>query len=132
MATRAIYHFRDDQDKETYRVYKHWDNYPSGAYECITKALEHAWPLPRFEANEFACAFIAGNKEGGGGLRLVPHGVTDMGQDYDYYISCSGNLFAPLSELIIQFEDCDENGEPVHFKGTLKEMKEYIDKVEKE
>ena len=39
-------------------VYKHSD----GAVCWINKALEHAWPLPRFEADEFAAAFVAANK----------------------------------------------------------------------
>ena len=44
-------------------VYKHSDGYPYGAVCWITKALEHAWPLPRFEADEFAAAFVvAANK----------------------------------------------------------------------
>ena len=33
-------------------VYKHSDGYPEGAVCWITKALEHAWPLPRFEADD--------------------------------------------------------------------------------
>ena len=35
---------------------------PDGAVCWITKALEHAWPLPRFEADEFAAAFVAATK----------------------------------------------------------------------
>jgi hypothetical protein len=42
--------------------YKHSDGYPDGAVCWITKALEHAWPLPRFAADEFAAAFVAANK----------------------------------------------------------------------
>ena len=102
MSTRGIYHFRDDKESETYHVYKHHDNYPSGAYGFIKAALTRAWPLPRFEADEFACAFIAANKESAGGVRLVPHGVTDMGQDYDYHITCTENLFSPCSVLMIE------------------------------
>jgi hypothetical protein len=46
---------------EVVTVYKHSDGYPDGAVCWITKALEHAWPLPRFEADEFAAAFVAAN-----------------------------------------------------------------------
>jgi hypothetical protein len=35
---------------------------PQGAVCWITKALAHAWSLPRFEAAEFATAFVAANK----------------------------------------------------------------------
>ena len=64
MSTRACYRFIDPAltDPEVVTVYKHSDGYPDGAVCWITKALEHAWPLPRFEADEFAAAFVAANK----------------------------------------------------------------------
>ena len=64
MSTRACYRFIDPDttDPEVVTVYKHSDGYPDGAVCWITKALEHAWPLPRFEADEFAAAFVAANK----------------------------------------------------------------------
>lgn len=78
MSTRACYLFSDDpQTKvdpthlEGHIVYKHHDGYPSGAIEALAKALPLAWQLPRFEADEFAASFVAGNKDCGGGVRLV-------------------------------------------------------------
>jgi hypothetical protein len=64
MSTRACYRFidPDTNDPEVVTVYKHSDGYPDGAVCWISKALEHAWPLPRFEADEFAAAFVAANK----------------------------------------------------------------------
>jgi hypothetical protein len=64
MSTRACYRFidPDTNDPEVVTVYKHSDGYPDGAVCWITKALEHAWPLPRFEADELAAAFVAANK----------------------------------------------------------------------
>jgi hypothetical protein len=44
-------------------VYKHRDGYPSGAAKAIEAALSCAWPLPRFEPDEFAAAFLRGNKK---------------------------------------------------------------------
>jgi len=60
MSTRAAYTFQDDQT--TVHVYKHHDGYPTGAADAINNALCYAWPLPRFEADDFAAAFVAGNK----------------------------------------------------------------------
>jgi hypothetical protein len=60
MSTRACYTFIDET--EEVHVYKHSDGYPTGAAEFIIAALEFAWPLPRFEADEFAAAFVAANK----------------------------------------------------------------------
>ncbi len=60
MSTRGCYTFKDEND--TLHVYRHSDNYPRGAVEAIKAALPFAWELPRFEADEFAAAFVAGNK----------------------------------------------------------------------
>lgn len=62
MSTRACYRFIDPQAAAVVTVYKHSDGYPEGAVCWITKALNFAWTLPRFEADEFAAAFIAANK----------------------------------------------------------------------
>lgn len=65
MSTRTCYRFidRPSDGAEVVTVYKHSDGYPEGAVCWITKALDFAWPLPRFEADEFAAAFIAANKK---------------------------------------------------------------------
>ena len=78
MSTRAMYTFSDDSGAN--HVYKHHDGYPyckfpkgeGGGLVWIKKSLEYAWELPRFEADEFAAAFVAANKEPRqGGVRLV-------------------------------------------------------------
>ena len=78
MSTRAVYTFIDDREK--FHVYKHWDGYPNvgamehdevGAYAFIRQAKELAWDLPRFEASEFAAAFVARHKREGGGVYLT-------------------------------------------------------------
>jgi len=70
MGTRAIYVF-EDENEEVY-VYKHYDNYPQGAVDFIEEAKAYAWPFPRFEADEFAAAFVAANKNRKGGeVRLI-------------------------------------------------------------
>ena len=61
MSTRALYTFKDEHN--SWNVYKHHDGYPRGAAEIIQDAIDYfAWELPRFEADEFACAFIAAAK----------------------------------------------------------------------
>jgi hypothetical protein len=60
MSTRATYTFIDEHD--TIHVYKHHDGYPTGALDAIGLAFPYAWTLPRFEADDFAAAFVAGNK----------------------------------------------------------------------
>ena len=94
MGTRAIYIFEDEH--EEVHVYKHYDNYPQGAVDFIEEAKACAWPLPRFEADEFAAAFVAANKNRKGGeVRLVNALFKDRDEmleandwcDYHYVIS---------------------------------------------
>jgi hypothetical protein len=67
MSTRACYRFIPEHGPNDFpgvvTVYKHQDGYPSGAAKAIEAALPYAWPLPRFEADEFAAAFVRGNKK---------------------------------------------------------------------
>lgn len=80
MSTRATYEFRDGRGAHT--VYQHHDGYPAGGLQWIANAIPLAWPLPRFEADEFAASFIAGNKDRGGSVRLTrgrdAHGDTQF------------------------------------------------------
>lgn len=73
MSTNAVYFFDDRGTTNICAVYKHYDNYPEGAASHIEAAKDYAWTLPRFEADEFASAFVAANKnKDGGEIRLVP------------------------------------------------------------
>ena len=80
MSTRATYQFVDEDNDVT--IYKHHDGYPEGGYQWIARALKFAWPLPRFEADEFAAAFVAANKPDSGGVYLTTgrdaHGDTQF------------------------------------------------------
>ena len=94
MSTRALYTFNDGHDNIT--VYKHWDGYPEkrGGYGFIANAMLYAWELPRFEADDFAAAFVAANKkEGGGDIRLTTESTTNgdvLGLAYWYTITLEG------------------------------------------
>ena len=69
MSTRAIYTFKGFG--ETHHVYKHHDGYLSGAAVALDNARQLAWGLPRYEPDEFAAAFVSGNKQSPGGVRLA-------------------------------------------------------------
>ena len=60
MSTRGVYSFKDEYG--TYHVYRHSDNYPTGAAIALKNALVLAWQLPRYEADEMAAGFVAANK----------------------------------------------------------------------
>lgn len=83
MSTRACYIFEDKAEK--YAVYKHHDGYPTSAAEAILKGRALAWPLPRFEPDEYAAAFVAANKPDAGGVRLLKGAsLMDMSGDIEY------------------------------------------------
>jgi hypothetical protein len=73
MSTRACYRFIPENGPNDWpgvvTVYKHHDGYPFGAAKAIEAALDYAWQLPRFEADEFAAAFVAANKRSVSSLR---------------------------------------------------------------
>ena len=98
MSTRAMYTFKDQYD--TVHVYKHQDGYPEGGLSWIANARNYAWTLPRFEADEFAAAFVAANKPKynadaeypdlatGGGVRLCGFNIKEpwqMASDAEYH-----------------------------------------------
>jgi hypothetical protein len=155
MSTRAVYTFQDDGEglHESYHVYKHHDGYPEGAAKWIEKALDHAWPLPRFEADDFAAAFVAANKPSkaqviaespyfaepenqkyapqGGGVRLMLAGGPEIFPgdiEYHYVI----RFDKPSGALEVQaFEASHPGGwdAPLEFTeiftGTLSEFKQF-------
>lgn len=127
MGTRAIYKF-EDSDDECF-VYKHYDNYPQGAVHFIEAAKEFAWRLPRFEADEFASAFVAANKaRKGGEVRLVSNhfnGEDDILEshhwcDYYYVISFDGELQVEVQES--RFTKDGSSFWAVIWSGTHAEM----------
>jgi len=99
MGTRCLIKFKDEYN--TFTVYKHWDGYPSNILPLIEKAKTKAWELPRFEADEFATAFISVAKpdKGGGDVRLCNNNA-DLGQEYIYTVSLKDNkLDVKVDEL---------------------------------
>lgn len=82
-------------------VYVHGNAYPENINQMIENAKEYAFKFPRFEASDFAAAFIAANKTKGGGN--IYFGDEDMEVDYSYTVSVRQNKFR------IDFEeDCEK------------------------
>ena len=107
MSTRACYTFVESNGGGQHHVYKHHDGYPyegqldanglktlasKTKFECgglvfIENAKQFAWELPRFEADDFASAFVVANKpRGGGGVRLInTRDPWDFSSDSEYW-----------------------------------------------
>jgi len=111
MGTRAVYTFKDERGSHS--VYKHYDGYPEGegggfgAYGFIKAAKAYAWELPRFDASEFAAAFIAANKTQAGGDVYLTYGHEEHGDlEYRYEISADKDK---LIVKVFKVEDYDED-----------------------
>jgi hypothetical protein len=63
MSTRGLYTFKGETAADTWNVYNHSDNYPTGAAMILQTALDYfVWQLPRYESDAFATGFIAACK----------------------------------------------------------------------
>ena len=102
MSTRATYQFVDKHSDFT--VFKHHDGYPEGGLQWIARALKYAWPLPRFEADEFAASFVAANKPrgGGGDIRLTTSKDVHGDTEYHYVVTrVDGKIHVQVNDLIL-------------------------------
>lgn len=95
MGTRCVVTFKDERGEQRFfSVYKHWDGNPFNIFELLHKAKDYAWKLPRFEADEFACAFIVAAKQGSGDVYLTTCADDHGDLSYSYYVSAKdGKLF---------------------------------------
>jgi len=71
MSARCVFEIKSNAGSMF--IYRHWDGYPSGAQEAVGRTIASglAWPLPRFEPDEFGAALIAANKSEAGNYRLL-------------------------------------------------------------
>lgn len=114
MSTHAVFTFKDQNN--TFHVFKHWDGDPASAAQYLTKAKRKAWPLPRFEADDFSAAFVAANKpKGGGDIRLMPSGPNSYSHAYHYEVTHAGNT--------LHVKAFDARASALIFDGTLEELK---------
>lgn len=95
MGTPAIITFRDDDG--AYSIYQQYDGYPKDVAASIEAAKNYAWPLPRFEPEEFAAAYVRANKVRGGGIYLTHPGEYDD-IEYIYVVTLKdGELWVELT-----------------------------------
>jgi hypothetical protein len=116
MGTRAVYTFIDADDRHS--IYKHWDGYPTEACRFIANALPLAWPLPRFEADEFAAAFVAANKKQAGDIYLTSGPGVHGDLAYSYELRCrDGHLQVRIYE--------PANNNRLLFDGSLETAQQF-------
>ena len=115
MSTRAVVTIRDERD--TFHIYTHFDGYPEYQVKRINDALVFAWKLPRFEAMDFAAAFVRGAKECGGNIYFTkgPENHSDL--EYKYIVT------AREDKLLVAIFNVDgDKAEPL-WSGTLGQMR---------
>lgn len=84
MGTPAEIVVRDSRN--TFAIYTHWDGAPHGEHGILNRlrgAFALAWPLPRFEANDFSAAIVASLKKRPGGTYLAVPGQMDANYVYN-------------------------------------------------
>lgn len=119
MGTRAVFtFFHQNVSNDAYSVYKHWDGYPDGAAEFLTKAIPFAWELPRYEPCDFAAAFVAANKQKGGDVYMTTGSGAHGDLDYYYEIFPS----TKNDQLCIYAYSVDNNGHSIIFEGRVKDF----------
>lgn len=119
MGTRTIYSFIDKDS--AFHVYKHWDgDYENSAF-YIERALPYAWPLPRFEAEDFSAAFVAANKaRGGGDVYLLNH-------DEKIWCLYKLEIYEVSGLLHIRAFENSEELFVKKFEGSFDEFKKYVE-----
>lgn len=130
MGTRAMITFTDGNKTggtaDNFNVCKHWDGYPRGILPLLKAAQDYAWPLPRFEADDFAAAFVCATKalvkDRGGDTRLLPsgspHKVAPGDIEYRYVVrEAMGDLIVDV--YTTNFFDYNNKSEELVFSGKL-------------
>lgn len=84
MGTRAVITFRDSIGR--FSVYQHYDGDPETVLENI-KLAKHHWAMPRFEADEYAAAYIATYKTSSGNIRLTSGPQAHGDLQFTYIVS---------------------------------------------
>jgi len=91
MSTSATITITDNH--ETFHIYRHCDGNPSSVITDLIKAKTFAWPLPRFEASDFAAAIVAAMKQEGGGQIYLSQEAALYEVDYHYIITLSDQKY---------------------------------------
>ncbi len=116
MSTNALIEFYEIDSDRSFYVYQHWDGNPNGVAHALADALPYAWPLPRFEADDFAAAFVAGNKPKKGGHIRMSNG--NNFRHFTYRVTFKN------SDLWVRVENGDDKLD-ILFEGSFQEFCQF-------
>ena len=101
MGTRAVITFFDDELPGKFAIYQHWDGNPETVINDL-RNVRHCWPWPRWEADEFAAAYIATYKQGSGNLRISTGARNHDDLSYSYEVRQVENEGECALEVIVK------------------------------
>lgn len=137
MGTRAIITFVEPKDdynpKRSYHLYQHWDGYPSGVADHLALMLSSGkcWPLPRYEADEIAAAYVATAKTQSGNIRLAHSRTSAADVAYGYTIKPDRNNVLQIKVTAPEFWEGGRKEELI-WKGSLADFLAAKGEVEPE
>lgn len=108
MGTRAVITFKDEVTKQKYCVYQHWDGDPHTVTHRI-KGNGKCWRWPRYEADEFAAAYIATYKTAPGDIRITTSAKAHGDLSYAYEVTAQKNAQGGIECLKVVIKDCYTN-----------------------
>lgn len=90
MGTRAVITFIDEFGRHS--VYQHWDGDYETVLDNIRKTIRSGkcWKWPRWEADEFAAAYVATVKTDSGNIRLSRGVAGHGGLSFSYTVQKEG------------------------------------------
>jgi hypothetical protein len=101
MSTRCRFIIEDWAGGIAAIIFRHRDGYPEETLPDFQKFAALAWPLPRFEPDEYAAAIVAVLKKGSGGIRVchpVAPGYDDTAYHYTIKLGPNGQWSVIVEE----------------------------------
>lgn len=128
MSTRAVLIFKASEYADVeFAIYQHGDGDPASVSQFIDLARYRAWELPRFEADEFAAAYIAATKRREGMIRLLPNPSVIGDATFTYVIHSAVNRQGGRYIYVVVYDGPREDG-IVLYRGATGGLREWANR----
>lgn len=150
MGTRSTLSVQDQHDH--FDIYRHYDGYPNGpdgVIHDIHRAMDRAWPSPRFEAGDFAAAIVSQMKTRPGAVYLTNSAEQHSDRSFHYEVTFKENAIhvavhrysERVDALLLAFDgtiddavtkygaDRDYNGNPLNDQPSVNIPHDGVDLI---